>query len=120
MRNAQEIGQQVQEQTLDTARKAQDAVVEAITAWTETANPPISDNFAKQFPTFAEVIDSNFDFAQRILNSQRDFAHVTLLAAALASGADSTKPLRAIARLDRVVLLLTLATIYLGLAISRT
>ena len=54
------------------------------------------------------------------LTSQRDFAHVTLLAAALASGADPTKPLRAIARLDRVVLLLTLATIYLGLAISRT
>jgi hypothetical protein len=54
------------------------------------------------------------------LTSQRDFAHVTLLAAALASGADSTKPLRAIARLDRVVLLLTLATIYLGLAVSRT
>jgi uncharacterized membrane protein len=53
------------------------------------------------------------------LTSQRDFAHVTLLDAALASGADPNRPLRAIARLDRVVLVLTLATVYLGLAISR-
>jgi uncharacterized membrane protein len=54
------------------------------------------------------------------LTSQRDFAHVTLLNAALASGADAAKPLRAIARLDRIVLLLTLVIIYLGLAVSRT
>ena len=91
MSNAQEIGQDVQEQALDTARKAQDAVVGAITAWTETANPPISDTFAKQFPTFAEVIDSNFDFAQRILNSQRDFAH-RIIAATTPKAAKAPAP----------------------------
>jgi uncharacterized membrane protein len=53
------------------------------------------------------------------LTSQRDFAQVTLLNAALASGGDSSKALRAIARLDRVVLLLALVVIYLGLAVSR-
>jgi len=53
------------------------------------------------------------------LASQRDFAHVTLLHAALASGADPTRPLRAIARLDRVVLVIALIVIYLGLAVSR-
>lgn len=53
------------------------------------------------------------------LSGQRDFAHVTLLGAALASGGDSTRPLRAIARLDRTVLALALIVIYLGLAISR-
>jgi uncharacterized membrane protein len=53
------------------------------------------------------------------LTSQRDFAHLTLLDAALASGLDTDRALRAIARLDRVVLLLTLVIIYLGLAISR-
>jgi uncharacterized membrane protein len=53
------------------------------------------------------------------LVSQRDFAQLTLLSAALVSGADTGKPLRAIARLDRVVLLLALVIIYLGLAISR-
>jgi uncharacterized membrane protein len=53
------------------------------------------------------------------LAGQRDFAQVTLLNAALASGGDATRPLRSITRLDRVVLLLALIIIYLGLAISR-
>ena len=53
------------------------------------------------------------------LASQRDFAQVTLLNAALASGADPARPLRAIARLDGLVLLLGLIVIYLGLAVSR-
>jgi copper resistance protein D len=53
------------------------------------------------------------------LSSQRDFAQVTLLRAALASNADPGPALRSIARLDRVVLLLALIVIYLGLAISR-
>lgn len=53
------------------------------------------------------------------LTSQRDFAQITLLSAALNSGADTGRVLRAIARLDRIVLVLTLAIIYLGLAISR-
>lgn len=51
--------------------------------------------------------------------AQRDFAQVPLLRAALASGGDPGPPLRAIARLDRVVLLLALVIVYLGLAVSR-
>ena len=75
MSKAQEIGQKVQGQTLDAVRKTQDAVVEAVTAWTETANKiPGYARFTKQFPAATEVIDSNFDFAQQILTSQRDFA----------------------------------------------
>ena len=54
------------------------------------------------------------------LAGQRDFAHVPLLRAAIASGGDPGPPLRAIARLDRVVLLLALIVIYLGLAVSRS
>jgi uncharacterized membrane protein len=54
------------------------------------------------------------------LSSQRDFAQVTILTAALASGGDPTAALRSIARLDRVVLLLGLIVIYLGLFVSRT
>jgi hypothetical protein len=89
MNNTQEIGQKVQDHTLDAVRKTQDAVVEAVTAWAETADkltaqlpdfakgyefPEFAD-FTKQFPTAAEVIDANFDFAQRVLTNQRDFAH---------------------------------------------
>jgi uncharacterized membrane protein len=53
------------------------------------------------------------------LASQRDFAQLPLLHAALASNGDPTRPLRSITRLDRLVLLIALAVIYLGLAISR-
>jgi hypothetical protein len=94
MSNAQEIGQKVQDQTLDAVRKTQDAVVEAVTAWTETANKltaqlpdfakgyevPEFAGFTKQFPTAAEVIDSNFDFAQQMLAHQRDFAQLIVAA----------------------------------------
>jgi uncharacterized membrane protein len=50
---------------------------------------------------------------------QRDFAQLTLLRAVLASGGDPGPALRAIARLDRIVLLLALVVIFLGLAVSR-
>jgi uncharacterized membrane protein len=50
---------------------------------------------------------------------QRDFAQVTLLRAALASGGDPQPALRSITRMDRIVLLVALVVIYLGLAISR-
>jgi hypothetical protein len=81
MSNPQEIGQTVQDQTLDAVRMTQDAVVEAVTAWTETANKvPGFAEFTKQFPSAVEVIDFNFDFAQQILTIQRDFAHRILAA----------------------------------------
>ena len=50
---------------------------------------------------------------------QRDFAQLTLLRGALATDADPQPALRAIARMDRIVLVLALVVIYLGLAISR-
>jgi hypothetical protein len=95
MSDTQEITQKIQDQTLDAVRKAQDATVEAVTAWTESANKvaaqlpdfaktyevPGLAEFTKQFPSVAEVIDSNFDFAQRILTIQRDFAHRVIAAA---------------------------------------
>jgi hypothetical protein len=91
MSNAREISQKVQDQTLNTVRKTQDAVVEAVTAWNEPAKRvPASADFTKQFPSAAEVIDSNFDFAQRILNNQRDFAHRII--AATAPTAKATAP----------------------------
>jgi hypothetical protein len=89
MSNVLEIGKKVQEQTLDVVRKTQDATVDAVTTWAETANkfttglPDFAKGYeipgfaelTKQFPTAAEVIDSNFDFAQQILASQREFAN---------------------------------------------
>jgi len=53
------------------------------------------------------------------LGAQRDFAQVPILDAVLRAGGDTAAPLRAVGRLDRVVLLLALVVIYLGLAVSR-
>jgi len=58
--------------------------------------------------------------AMAAIMGQRDFAQLTLLRAALASGGDPQPALRSIARMDRVVLAIALVVIYLGLAISRT
>jgi hypothetical protein len=92
MSNPQEIGQKVKDQTMDTVRKTQDAVVEVVTAWSENANTALAWNdFTKEFPTVAEVIDANFDFAQRILSNQRDFAHRIIAATTPKSDAPKTK-----------------------------
>lgn len=52
--------------------------------------------------------------------SQRDFAQVGRLRHALESGGDPAPALAAIAWLDRIVLVLGLAIVYLGLAVSRS
>ncbi|MGV0715275.1 hypothetical protein ABQE93_07720 [Mycolicibacterium sp. XJ662] len=89
MNTVQEINQKVQEQTMEAVRKTQDATVDAVTAWTETATkvtPQLADfakgyeipgmnEVTKQLPSVGEIIDSNFDFAQQVLTSQREFAH---------------------------------------------
>jgi len=88
MSTVQEISQKVQEQTLDVVREAQNATVDAVTTWAETVNKfaaqlpdfakdievPGLAEFTKQFPAAGEVADANFDFAQQILDSQREFA----------------------------------------------
>ena len=53
------------------------------------------------------------------LAAQRDFAHVPILDAVLRQGGDAAAPLRAVGRIDRIVLLLAIVVIYLGLAVSR-
>lgn len=54
------------------------------------------------------------------LSGQRDWTQVPRLRAALAAGGDPAVPLRAIAWLDRLTLLLALVIVYLGLALSRS
>lgn len=53
------------------------------------------------------------------LAGQRDFNHLPRASALLAAGADPSPALRAMAWLDRSVLALAAAIIYLGLALSR-
>lgn len=88
MTSAQEISQKVQDNTFEAVRNAQEATIEAVNAWAETSSKltaqlpdfanlyevPGFAEFTKQFPTVAEAIEANFDFAQRVLTNQRDFA----------------------------------------------
>ncbi len=53
------------------------------------------------------------------LAAQRDFAQVPVLDASIRGGGDAARALTAVGRLDRVILVLALAVIYLGLAVSR-
>jgi uncharacterized membrane protein len=53
------------------------------------------------------------------LAAQRDFAHVPRLVRATSAGEDSTSTLKAIAWLDRAVILLAIVIVYLGLFVSR-
>lgn len=54
------------------------------------------------------------------LAGQRDFGQLPRLRRALAAGGDPWPALRAIAWLDRAVLLLALVIVYLGLSLSRS
>jgi putative copper export protein len=52
--------------------------------------------------------------------AQRDFTHVVRLHIALATNEDPARPLRSIAWMDRLSILLALTIIYLGLFVSRS
>jgi hypothetical protein len=79
---------QVQDQVLDAIKRSQEAVIQAVSTWSETVGQlvpglpdmpkmPLSDSLPKP----SELSDQFFDFAQQMLNSQKDF--VDKLVAAL-------------------------------------
>jgi hypothetical protein len=74
-----------EKQFLDAIRESQRAIVEAVGAWAKSAEsvsavyqpvPELPDP-----PTPAQVVDNAFDFAEKLLAAQREFAR-NLLAAA--------------------------------------
>jgi hypothetical protein len=74
-----------QEQFLGTVRQSQEAVVEAVAAWAKavegmTPSTPSLPGF-EQLPRPQAVIESAFDFAQQLLDAQRDFAREVIAAA---------------------------------------
>lgn len=85
--------QDLSQQALETIRKSQEAVVDAMRSWTdavEQATPklptwPSSDDR----PSPTQVVDSVFDFAGELLKLQRDYTH-SLLAAATTSDRTAT------------------------------
>jgi hypothetical protein len=81
-----EFAQNAQEQTLKSLQQSQKTVVEAVRTWATAVEKTLPETpalpFAEQFPSPAELIKTSFDFAERILKVQREFAESLLSAAA--------------------------------------
>jgi hypothetical protein len=97
MNDIRNVGQEVQAEVLKAARRGQEAVVGAIKTWTDTVRsmtPPLKDlnlPFANRLPRPEELAGNAYEFAQKLLASQRKFAEGVLHAAAplLPRGADA-------------------------------
>ncbi len=98
---AENIGQDIQGEVLNTIRKSQAAIVEAIERWSSTVqslkpelpelNLPFADNLniADKLPKPEELVKSAYDFAEQLLASQRKFAEDVLKATAPLMGASN-------------------------------
>jgi hypothetical protein len=78
--------QDLQNEVLNTVRKSQEAVVDALKTWVETVQsitpkvPAVEVPFAGKLPKPEEVVASAYDFAEQLLASQRKFAEEVLKA----------------------------------------
>ena len=80
--------QGLQDEVLNTVRKSQEAVIDAIRTWSETVQsitpklPAVPVPGAGQLPKPEEVVASAYDFAEQLLASQRKFAEEVVKATA--------------------------------------
>ena len=89
--------QDLQNEVLNTVRKSQESVIDAIKTWVETVQsitpkvPAVDMPFADKLPKPAEIVASAYDFAEQLLASQRKFAEEVLKAtSALTPGAEDS------------------------------
>jgi hypothetical protein len=79
---------QVQEEILNTVRKSQAAVIEAIQTWASAVQsitpelPDVNLPFVDKLPKPQELVASAYDFAEKLLASQRKFAEDVMQATA--------------------------------------
>ena len=84
MTNPRTATQELQGQILDSIRKSQDAVVDALRTWAEavhsvTPSLPVSAvPFADKLPRPKDLVEDAFDFAAQLLAAQRKFAEDVL------------------------------------------
>ena len=85
MANANEMLDSIEDQVLEAVRQSQDAVVKAVKTWADAGKNLIPDlpalPFADQLPSPAEIVDKTFDFADRMIAAQREFAAAVIDAA---------------------------------------
>ncbi len=79
---------QVQDEILNTIRKSQAAVVDALQTWASAVQsitpelPDVNVPFADKLPKPQELVASAYDFAEQLLASQRKFAEDVIKATA--------------------------------------
>ena len=84
MTNPRTATQELQAQFLDSIRKSQDAVVDALRTWADavhslTPSLPVSAvPFADKLPKPRDLVEDAFDFAAQLLAAQRKFAEDVL------------------------------------------
>jgi hypothetical protein len=72
--------QEVQDEILNTVRKSQETVVEAIKSWVEAVQsvtpklPSLNVPLADRLPKPEDVVANAYDFAEKLLAGQRKFA----------------------------------------------
>jgi hypothetical protein len=89
--------QDLQNEVLNTVRKSQESVIDAIKTWVETVQsitpkvPTVDVPFADKLPKPEEIVASAYDFAEQLLASQRKFAEEVLKAtSALTPGTEDS------------------------------
>ena len=89
--------QDLQNEVLNTVRKSQETVIDALKTWVETVQsitpkiPAVDMPFADKLPKPEEVVASAYDFAEQLLASQRKFAEEVLKAtSALTPGTEAS------------------------------
>jgi hypothetical protein len=91
MASATEMITALEDQVLETVRQSQEAVVKAVQTWAEAGKslvpelPPLP--FADQLPNAVDMVENAFNFADRLLATQRQFAAAVLDAAKPVLGA---------------------------------
>jgi hypothetical protein len=90
--------QDLQDEFLNTVRKSQEAVIDAIKSWVETVQsvtpkiPSVQVPGADRLPKPEDVVASAYDFAEQLLASQRKFAEEVLKATtSLMPGTEDSK-----------------------------
>jgi hypothetical protein len=100
MAETRTTSQEVQSEILDTVRKSQEAMVDAIKRWAETIQsitpsiPVPSLPYADKLPKPEEFVANAYDFAEQLLASQRKFAENVLHATTPMIAAKNGTPAR--------------------------
>jgi hypothetical protein len=85
-------GHDLQDEILKLIRTSQDAVVDALQAWTATVQsvtpdfPKVNLPYADQLPKPEALVNGAYDFAEQLLSAQRKFAKDVLQVAAPFTG----------------------------------